>query len=62
MTNQITIEKHREQISLLQQAVWDLEKAKEKLTLAKCNAFVLGSLDDVIMDVNEELNDVNTLI
>jgi hypothetical protein len=56
------LQNQRDQIHYLQNALIQLESARQYLKLAKGSTFALGQLDDLITDVQDELNDASTLM
>jgi hypothetical protein len=56
------LQSQRDQIHYLQNALIQLENARQCLKSAKSSTFVLGQLDDLITDVQDELNDASTLM
>lgn len=54
--------KQREQISLVQRAVWDLEKARGYLINAKCSTSVLQAVESALDKAQQELNEISTLM
>ena len=55
-------QKQRDQIHYLQNAVWDLEKARENLVKADGSTSVLQAVDVALEKANAELNDASTLM
>lgn len=54
--------KQRDQISLMQQAVWDLQKARAYLVNAKSSTSVLQAVDIALEKAEQELNEISTLM
>ena len=53
---------HKEQIHYLQQAIWDLEKAREKITFAKGNSelgkLYIRDVTGLIENVQEDIDNI----
>jgi hypothetical protein len=62
MNSQDYTQKQRDQIHHLQNAVWDLDRARDHLVDAGCSTSVLQALDTALDKAQQELNDVSTLM
>lgn len=62
MNAQDYTQKQRDQIHLLQNAVWDLDRARDRLVDAGCSTSTLNAVDAALEKANSELNDISTLM
>ncbi len=62
MNAQNPTQKQREQISLVQQAVWKLEQAQSLLAESKCSTSVLQAVEAALDKTEQELNELSTLM
>lgn len=62
MAAQNPTQKQREQISLVQNAVWDLHRARDLLVQSKCSTSVLQAVEAALDKTEQELNELSTLM